>query len=204
MWVRLKSVQYISRHGKQVTCYPGGWVEGGKQLALSWLATDQAERPDLPNLEIIVGCGVVAREADTRMIKSRLPGLDVVSGESTLAFERSLLWDPAANFRVELATAGFEMLKTWEVAVPLASYEVLARDIGDEEERASTRAVIRDLRVPFYEPRVLFVRRCRAARELLVAWREEGEAGGDGRLAFLRALYRVKPLVLALPTTWVL
>ncbi len=55
--------------------------------------------------------------------------------------------------------------------------------------------------MPVYDTRLMFIRRCHATRELVDEWvAEDGHRG----LAFLRALYRVKPLVLALPTTWVL
>jgi len=37
---------------------------------------------------------------------------------------------------------------------------------------------------------------------MLVAWQKEMADGGEPRLAFLRAVYRVKPLFLALPRTW--
>ena len=43
------------------------------------------------------------------------------------------------------------------------------------------------------------VRRCEATRRLFEAWEGEGEWT---KLSFLRSLYRVKPLCLALPVTW--
>ena len=88
-------------------------------------------------------------------------------------------------------------------------------------DRRRTLEVVRDLRVPVYEPGVLLVRDCDGGVELLRAWVEEmGPSTGDSsqgavsrtpaqdasadsaRLAFVRALYRVKPLFLALPRSW--
>lgn len=198
MWVRLQSTQYISDRGKQLMKFPGEWVNVGKQQAMSWLATGEADRPDMPDLQALPGCGVVLLGSPA----TKPPGgLERVSSdEPRLEFARTLIWS-GVNFRGDLLGIGFSLLDTWELAVPLLSYETLARDLGDESERERTRAVIRDLRVPVYDVRLMFLRRCHATRELLDEW--AGEAG-DRTLAFARALYRVKPLVLALPATWVL
>jgi hypothetical protein len=106
------------------------------------------------------------------------------------------------NLRPDLLATGFSLLDTWEVAAPLFSYEELARDIGTDSERQQTEVLVHDLRVPVYEVRCLFLKRCRATRDLMAAWAREQEAKGNEYLGFLRALYQVKPLVLALPTTW--
>jgi len=93
---------------------------------------------------------------------------------------------------------GLGLLETWQVAVPLKPYNLLAQNLGDEAEREQTAAVIPDLRVPVYDHRCVFMRRCPESEELLARWQVEG----GGILAFLRALYTVKPLVLALPNSW--
>jgi len=69
----------------------------------------------------------------------------------------------------------------------------------DDEMRTYTQKVVRDLRVPLYDIRFMVMRRCENTRRLLEVWEGEGEYT---RLSFLRSLYRVKPLVLALPCTW--
>jgi hypothetical protein len=200
MWIQLKSIQYLSVNGRQTTHFPGEWVEVGGQLARSLITTGQAHRPDLPDLQAMPGCGIVVRAGGERRARKMWPGLEVMEGEPGLEFRRTLYWDTARPVRPELVSAGFGWLEQWEVAVPLGSYERLARDIGNEAERAKTAAVIRDLRVPFYETGLMFLRRCQRVEGLLAAWRAET---GERRLAFLRALYRVKPLVLALPVEWV-
>lgn len=200
MWVRLNSIQYLSENGRQTTHFPGEWVEVGGQLARSLLGTGQAERPDQLDLEAMPGCGIVVRAGGQQQARKRWPGLEVMEGDPSLEFTRTLYWDTAVKIRPELVTAGFGWLEQWEVALPLGSYERLARDIGNKAERAKTVKVIRDLRVPFYETGLMFLRRCRRVEALLAAWRAET---GERRLAFLRALYRVKPLVLALPVEWI-
>ncbi|NIP86986.1 MAG: hypothetical protein GTO03_16040, partial [Planctomycetales bacterium] len=107
---------------------PGEWVKVGKQQALSWLATGQADRPDMPDLEALPGCGVVLIDGAPQC---KLSGLELVEADSPiLEFARTLLWS-GVNFRGDLLATGFGLLDTWELAAPLYSYETLARDVGD-------------------------------------------------------------------------
>ncbi len=132
---------------------------------------------------------------DIRRQAARL-GLNVADEEHGLPFERCLVLGAGVAVPWGLVQAGLRFVERWEVATPLA--DELAHDVGAATERERTVAVIRDLRVPTYVSELLFVRKCEAAEALLAAWREEG----GGRLAFLRALYRVKPCFLALPRSW--
>jgi len=116
-----------------------------------------------------------------------------------IPYARTLFWNSKLSLRAELYPAGVGLLERWEVAVPIPDYNTLAAHVGSEADRAYTQELIHDLRVPVYEPGVLFLRRCQAGFDLLAAWNDES---GERRLAFLRALYRAKPLVLALPSVW--
>ena len=213
MLVQLKTIQYVTILGRRETHYPGEWVEVGNQLARSWLATGEAVRPDMPDLQALPGCGLVAPAHALAVVAQAMPGLEKLPqpDDPGLPFPKTLWYDPAVKLRPDLIGTGFDLLETWEVAAPLFSYKRLARDLGTVEERERTAAVVHDLRVPVYETRCLFLRCCRGTRDLMAAWGEElvlgaEEPGGGGdkeRLAFLRSLYRVKPLVLALPATWV-
>ena len=100
------------------------------------------------------------------------------------------------------ADVGFHFLERWEAAAPLWRYGRLAADLGGAKDQERTRRVVKDLRVPVYGHELLFVRDCDGGRQLLETWREECVDGGDERLAFLRALCRVKPIFLALPRSW--
>lgn len=156
-------------------------------------------------LRIADGSGVVlASESPSTAGHLETMGLPWIAGEPRLAYAQTLIWDPAARLRIDLIPAGFHLITAfgWEVAVPIYSYDELARDIGGDAEREQTALVVRDLRVPVYDPRVLFLRACQGSETLLAAWATE-RTGGDDRLSFLRALYRTKPLVCALPTTWI-
>jgi len=79
---------------------------------------------------------------------------------------------------------------------------VLAQDVGTPAERKRTAKLTLDLRIPLYEPGLLFIRSSEAGLALLETWRAECQRGDDERLAFLRALHIVKPKFCALPRSW--
>jgi hypothetical protein len=116
-----------------ITKYPGEWVRVGGQQARQWLVDGQADRPDMPELDAMPGCGIVL----TGDAVTKPPGgLDLVrSAGPRLEFARTLLWS-GINFRGDLLSTGFTLLDTWEVAAPILSYTTLARDVGDDEDRA--------------------------------------------------------------------
>ena len=98
-------------------------------------------------------------------------------------------------------------LSAWEVAVPLRPYAELALHHGDDEERTLTKALLLDLRQPVYDSRAVFLIECERTAQLLVAWEEERarcHCAGFCGLPFLRAVWRVKPLILALPAGWII
>ena len=209
MWVQLLITRQIEVSGRTRTYHPGDWVDIGKQTALRWCADGIARAADVRALELS-GCGVIVADAAQRersspgdWLRSIAPGVEIAApGDDALPFPRTLLWDGGV-LRPELLGVGFRLLEKWEMAAPLWSYDQLASAIGSEAERERTRAVVRELRVPVYHTGLVFVRRCPTTRELMVAWAEEREGSREDKLAFLRAMYRVKPLLCALPPTWV-
>jgi hypothetical protein len=80
-----------------------------------------------------------------------------------------------------------------DAAAPLWRYGVLAADLGSEKERERTAAVTRDLRLLVHAVELLFVADTPSGRRLIEIWRSECTGGCDERLAFLRALFMVKP-----------
>lgn len=140
-------------------------------------------------------------------------GIEVVIGDRPeLLWERTLIAAPGTRIPFDLLPAAWGFLEKWDAAVPLGNK--LAADVGSEADRRATRAVIHDLRVPLHATELLFVRRNETGLALLAAWLEEMETGGpgvpgvdparDSRLAFLRAVYRVKPRLCVLPTSWLI
>ena len=179
-------------------------MDVGQQVALSWIADGSAWIPPQRVTELIGDDqGIVVLNASAEMVnKSGETDIRTVESERPmLAFPMTLLWKPQALLRHELLPVGFSLLRTWQVACPLWEYDTLASQVGGEDERERTKAVIRDLRVPLYDTNLIYVKRCGDTERLIDEWNAEMD-GGDDKLAFLRALYQVKPLILALPITW--
>jgi len=144
--------------------------------------------------------GVIIREHDEAIQHAaKRHGLPVTLGEPSIAYERTLLIGDGIAVPWEMVPRGFDFLDTWEAAAPIWAYETLAADVARGSERERAEALIGDLRVPLYSTELLFLRRCENSERLLSLWRADG---GDERLAFLRALYELKPLFLALPRSW--
>lgn len=202
MWVRLQSIQYVSVNAKQETYYPGEWVNVGKQLATSWIISGQADRPDIAELALISDAGVQITDEDyLSRGKGIFPGISMESAPLPLIlYPRSLMWNGKVEICPEYVATGFTLLKSWELAIPIWDYNELARDIGSDSDRRKAAAIIHDLRVPCYNPFLFYARKCERVEQVLVKWVRSTIT--DKRLALLCAIYEVKPLVLALPTTW--
>lgn len=199
-WVKLRTIQYVEEYGVRRILYPGDWYNFGRQHAERLIACGDAWSPSgevraPPTAGVAVIGAVTQREVSE--------ALQTVTFEGYLPFPFTLIWDTTVRLRTELLGPGFGLLDKWLMAVPLASYSQLACHIGDDEDRARTEAVIHDLRVPFYDCRMVFARRCLETIRFMAMWAEEGEGGSDKRLAFLRTYYRLKPTLCALPTSWV-
>lgn len=197
-WVQLLREVSLSEQGKRKTYRRGDWVQVGNSQALEWLASGTAIMPKVEYAALTEGCGAVPWGG-----AMKVPGLPNTSSEMPmLAYSKMLLWNSGVKLRTELIPTGMHLLDKWELAAPLFSYTQLANEIDTDAARARTQEIIHDLRVPYYEPRILFARQCPACERLLQVWQEEQQHGGMA-LAFLRAVYIVKPIVCALPISWI-
>jgi len=209
IWCRCLTVVHTDEVGKQLTYYPGDWAKLGKHEARKLVAQGSVEIPNIQTRQTAYDwydCGVVIR-GDTkhgiRALNDKFPGLETHIGKPSLVYSRNLIWDPMSGLNFNLMPVGYErMVNGWQMAVPLVNYDLLATDIGTEEERAYTETIIRDLRVPVYDSNIIFATRCEDVSKWLACWEQEQKKGEDVRLAFLRALYITKPIICALPTTW--
>lgn len=149
---------------------------------------------------------LILREPDAKaQAQARRAGLTCIVSEelpSGIEFDRALIVEPGQMVQWHLVPYGMHFLERWDAAVPLWRYGVLAQDLGTTEERKRTQAVVRDLRVLLYAHELLFVRDSSGGRNLLRCWEEELAGSEEPRLAFLRALYRVKPIFCTLPQSW--
>jgi len=208
MWVQLTSTQQISQAGKPRTYYPGDWVDVGKQTALNWVATGQAHfvagTQDGTAILPPDGQSGVVTSGNMQAIKELLAmyggSLRVEQTSAPrLMYDRTVILELEALHQPAMIGLGLQLLTTWEIAVPLFDYKLLAASVGTEEEREQTKVIIRDLRVPLYDVRMVFVRRTPTTVELINSWNAEP---GERRLAFLRSVYKIKPFILSLPCTW--
>ena len=150
------------------------------------------------------GCGILTMGKSVKISASaRRLGLQLRQGRKwKSAWERPVFVSGEYQVPWALLPAGFHFLKRWDAAAPRWRYGVLATDVGTKGERQRTAKLTLDLRIPLYEPGLLFVRSTDAGRALLETWRAECRRGDDERLAFLRALHIVKPRFCALPRSW--
>lgn len=200
MWIQLLGRKSIVVKGKMTHFVGGDWVSVGKHDAKRWIAAGEAMIPQTQTKKLLSGsAGVVVVGGDGQKLAGLAhTGIEVKTGAVRLPWLRTLIMQPEITLQENMILTGLGLLEPWQVVVPLRPYNVLAQNIASDEEREKTLAVIPDLRVPVYDHRCVFMRRCPESEELLVQWQEEG----GGLLAFLRALYTVKPLVLALPCLW--
>ena len=174
-----------------------------------WQRT-QAERPEIIHHHDIAGAEMntvlILREPDEQaqaQAKKRKWGVVIAEGSlAEIPFDRALIVTPGVTIPWDLVNHGFRFLQRWDAAAPLWRYGVTAADVGTSAERERTKKVTLDLRVLLYSHELLFVRNSPDGRTLLTVWEQEMVGGGDPRLAFLRAVYRVRPLFLTLPRTW--
>lgn len=191
--VRLKTKERLTINGYTRTYQPGDEVTIGRAIAMRYIQLGKAELSNKGGN----GKKAVPPVGKPMAVAANSPGLFPVP-ENTL-----LIWDGVIPIPRERLDAGMKLIEKWDLAVPLCDYDTLAMHIGTQEDRDYTQSVIHDLRVPVYETGLMFIQMNTTTQALLEMWQREERQGDEKRLAFLRALYRVKPLILALPHTWV-
>jgi len=150
---------------------------------------------------------LVLREPDKMAAeRARRAGLETVvlphGSAVSVPFERALVVEPGAGIPWDLVGYGLHFLERWDAAAPLWRYGVLAQDLGTPADKKRTLAMTLDLRLPVYAHELLFVRASAEGLALLRTFADERERGDEPRLAFVRALHRVKPRFCALPRSW--
>ncbi len=147
--------------------------------------------------------GIVIRKPDRDIeARAKRAGVEITVCDGwDIPFELTLFAGAGMAVPWDLLEAGFHFVERWDAAAPLFRYGVLAKDLGGPADRERTKALTIDLRIPVYEPRLLFVRTSNNGEKLVETWRDEC-GDGDEKLAFLRALCLVKPKFLPLPASW--
>lgn len=207
----LRAVQHVER-GETVMLHAGDSVSVGRAVALRWEVEGIARpwRSLALTAEEVAGVRFFAAEdATADRLRGMLPigTLIVVAELEQIARielsegERAVWWSSFVPLGIAELVSGLEVVRTWDAAVPLDDYRVLAADIGTEEDRERTQALIHDLRCPVYAPALWFLRR--EGLPLVQAYLDECAPGDEPRLAFLRAYWQEQGVkLLALPAHW--
>lgn len=207
MWIQLRTNKQVpDKTGRPVQKHKGDWVEVGKQTAMLWLSDGSAVAFDAELAKIMpANSGMVMSPSSGEPLKQQITttyeGLQVVVGEPHLPFTRTVLWNTRTPIRHMLFAVGLAQLSKWQVAIPLFNHKLVASQIGNETDRNLTAKILPDLRVPVYQTDLIFVKKSKSTIALIELWLEECKKG-DARLAWLRALYEIKPLYTAFPASW--
>lgn len=213
MYIKLKSIQHLPDESGTMRSYnPGDWVDVGRQKAQLLIAAGQAEVMTSQRLELLPSdCAIIVRGSGS-LPPGNIDGITIESmGDQTwadgLPHAYCLFYKTGTVLRTELLQVGFNLLTRWDAVIPLLSYQQTAANIGSPEDRAATKELIGDLRVPAYDTRLLYVRKNDAGAGLIAEWwRQLGREDIPKRsadLAFLRAVFVVKPRLCAAPVSWV-
>ena len=210
MWIQLTTpktveVMGVTRHYKS-----GDWIEVGKQTAIQWINQGIARRVDFnPNEEYIdLSAGIVlvgtVNQNMLDNIKHDIPGIETTNSDKPeLLYSENMIWTNGTSVKREIIGIGFKLLNDWQIACPLHSYDdLIVHQKLTKKEKDYITSVIHDLRVPFYNTNLMFVRRCSETKELFNQWQIEQEQIKNTDLAFHVAYYKTKPVMCALPTNW--
>jgi hypothetical protein len=205
MWVELTANKQVEHGGKKKVYHAGDRTSLSLFHALEWINEGCAKPLDsvVMTTSVPKDGGIIVTAEDGQAEAAKRLKYDVVKGLPALVWTRTMLWDTSAQLRIDLISPAFMWLSWWECVVPLWSYTELAASMGDEKEREYTKSIVRDLRVPVYDPRCMWLRKCPDCAELLRLFGEEKTKGKDDRLALLRAIYMVKPVICAAPASWI-
>jgi len=195
-----------------VTYHPGDWIEVKKKRAKKLLASGKAEIPRQDIMSDVAGfneCGILIRgEEQELLFDSRI---EVSFGEISLPYENvTVLLKPNYYITWKAIEAGLLRItnfedtdaEPWEMMAMLFDNDVTADDVGTEDERAKTKELIGDLRLPVYDTDILWVRKTDSTEAVIDRWVKELETSNDEKHSFLRALYAERAMMLTLPSGW--
>jgi hypothetical protein len=211
MWVQLLKAQRMEDKGIYKSYNPGDWIDVGKQTAMLWITQGIAKNPkyDLSK-EYVDGTSgiVVVNSVNERLLENIRQDIKHIeyhrADKPELIYSENMIWSNGVSVKRELVPIGFKLLRNWEIALPLYSYDMLAIHLGTDEEKEYIKSIIHDLRVPIYNTDLMFIRRCDETRELIKQWYIERLVISNVNLAFHVAMYKIKPILCALPTSWVI
>lgn len=211
LWVRLKQDRRLEVNGVNKDLKKGDWIEVGKQTANQWIIQGIADRTgyDVSKEYVDYTAGIVIvggiNQQLLNNIQQDIPGIEVSSSDKPeMFYSENMIWTNGINIRRENLFVGFKLLKNWQIAVPLHSYDDLAvHQTMTKSEKEYIKSVIKELRVPIYNTNLMFIRRCDETQVLLNQWGIEKEIIKNDSLSFHVAMYKTNPVLCALPVNWI-
>jgi len=201
------------------TYYPGDYIEVGKQTAREWILDGSVADPfgqvgppvvpvtNSPSKEF--GLVIRGKEGlvDLTPLGTLATSLEISYGPPAIPYKYTCIWNPSRRVSFGLMNHGFYRIldddeMAWEMAACVTSLTNLAAQLGSSEEKAHTKKVIGDLRIPVYESRLIWARKCPRTEATIEEWAKELDAGANEFHAFLRALYTKKAMLCTLPLDW--
>ncbi len=205
MLVQMLTTQKLDMAGEVKTLRPGDFVDINRALAQIWVRDKKARSPvasDNADPAIFADVGILLCGEAVGSAYFAQSGLPLSNEEETIPFPKTIRVSSKNFFDWERLACGVKLLNTWECAIPLFPPSLLAAQVGGEQQRERALAVLHDLRIPVYDPSLMFLRQGEPCQQLLTRWQEEQERIGDKVLALLCALYRTPLLICPLPSTW--
>jgi len=209
VWVQILQTMQVEKKGVTTTLRPGDWWEFSRTHARDLVERGAAKATAPVALTAVETAGVafVTPTASHDAVRAIAPHATVYADSDVdwlalMGAHTRIVWGVGRLVDAGHMAMGLNAVLTWDAAIPLVDYTVLACDVGDVEDRALTAALGIDLRVPLYSPELLFLRSGDVAHALIKAWSAGLTPTGDARLALLRAIWHVKPMLLPLPATW--
>jgi len=211
MFVKLLKPRKHETNGVMKDYKAGDWIEVGKQTANMWIQQGLAELKGYDPLKEYVDltAGIVlVGEVNRKLlsnIQQDIKGIEhTKSDKPEMLYSENMIWSNGVNIKREVVGVGFNLLKKWQVAIPIYDYEKLAvHQKMTKKETEYIESVIHDLRVPIYNTNLIFIRRSSETKALLEQWIQEQKLIEDVNLAFQVAYYKCKPTLCALPVDWI-
>lgn len=207
MYIKLlKYRRFQEGGGRWVLHYPGEILDlKNKKLCKELCKAKVAVDMSIAARDIPAGCGLLMWREGPVPEWARALELEMATGAPRLPFAYTIIWNQQCRPNPEFLSTTLMLLRDrgWDMAVPLHSYTKLAERLGSEAERKATEALVHDLRVPYFNTDLMFIKRNKRTEDVMACWAQEKVDTSDDKLAFLRAVYQAKPFILPLPTEWI-
>lgn len=204
MWIQLLTHYRVPMpNGKNEFRVPGDLIEiKNKSRCRELISTGKAVPVSLDKEGADVGVLVVGSSVPSwaRALSDR-----IVCGDFGIPFQVTVIVDASIKPRREELGMALAQLRAghWDLAVPFLDWKKTAAEIGPADERMRTGDVIRTLWCPVLDTRLMIIKNTPPSSALMLAFSRERDGSVNRDLAFLRAVYLVKPNLWALQPTLV-